>query len=76
MQKLELTQVWDKKFPKSENTPAQRMEKRKAIATQRTEDYRSGTYKRAGASHVDLYDDVAGVVPYDKMEAFFNENLK
>jgi hypothetical protein len=29
-----------------------------------------------GASHVDLYDDVAGVIPYDKMEAFFNENLK
>jgi len=30
----------------------------------------------AGASHVDLYDDEAGVIPYDKMEAFFNENLK
>ena len=29
-----------------------------------------------GASHVDLYDDVAGVIPYDKLEAFFNENLK
>ena len=29
-----------------------------------------------GASHVDLYDDVAGVVPYDKMEVFFKENLK
>ena len=29
-----------------------------------------------GASHVDLYDDVAGVIPYDKMEAFFKENLK
>ncbi|MBR1513422.1 MAG: alpha/beta hydrolase [Bacteroidales bacterium] len=29
-----------------------------------------------GASHVDLYDDEAGVVPYDKMAAFFNENLK
>ena len=29
-----------------------------------------------GASHVDLYDDVAGVIPYDKMEAFFRENLK
>lgn len=24
-----------------------------------------------GASYVDLYDDVAGVIPYDKMEAFF-----
>ena len=29
-----------------------------------------------GASHVDLYDDVAGVIPYDKIEAFFTENLK
>ena len=165
----------------SENTPAQRMETRRALASQRTEDYKTGTYKRAGgvvdplpedapwfvkdyhayyktsrgyhersgnsndgwnvigcqsflnqpllcwaheivnpvllihgekahsryfseyafermtgkhvvgesaiegnkelmiipgASHVDLYDDVAGVIPYDKMEAFFKENLK
>jgi len=29
-----------------------------------------------GASHVDLYDDVAGVIPYDKIESFFKENLK
>lgn len=29
-----------------------------------------------GASHVDLYDDVAGVIPYDKMESFFKANLK
>jgi len=29
-----------------------------------------------GASHVDLYDDQAGVIPYDKMEQFFRENLK
>ena len=166
---------------KSEDTQAQRMEKRRAIAAQRTEDYKTGTYKRAGgvidplpedvpqfvkdyhayykcprgyhersgnstdgwnvigcqsflnqpllawaheienpvllihgekahsryfseyafermtgkhvegqsakegnkelyiipgASHVDLYDDEAGVVPYDKMEEFFKENLK
>ena len=166
---------------KSEDTQAQRMEKRRAIAAQRTEDYRTGNYKRAGgvidplpedapwfvkdyhayyktkrgyhersgnstdgwnvigcqsflnqpllawaheienpvllihgekahsryfseyafermtgkhvegqsakegnkelyiipgASHVDLYDDEAGVVPYDKMEEFFKENLK
>ncbi len=155
----------------AEDTPAQRMEKRKALSAQRTKDYASGTYERAGgvvdplpedalwfvkdyhayyktprgyhersgnsndgwnvigcqsflnqpllawageienpvllihgekahsryfseyafglltgsnkelmiipgASHVDLYDDVAGVIPYDKMEAFFNENLK
>ena len=155
----------------SENTPAQRMEKRKAIAAQRTIDYKTGSYKRAGgvidplpddapwfvkdyydyyktprgyhersgnsndgwnvigcqsflnqpllcyaneittpvllihgekahsryfseyayglmtgtnkelliipgASHVDLYDDVAGVIPYDKIESFFRANLK
>lgn len=29
-----------------------------------------------GASHVDLYDDRAGVIPYDKMEAFFRQYLK
>ncbi len=29
-----------------------------------------------GATHVDLYDDEAGVIPYDKIEAFFTENLK
>jgi fermentation-respiration switch protein FrsA (DUF1100 family) len=29
-----------------------------------------------GAVHTDLYDDVAGVIPYDKMEIFFKENLK
>ena len=29
-----------------------------------------------GAVHTDLYDDKAGVIPYDKMEAFFKENLK
>ena len=29
-----------------------------------------------GAVHTDLYDDVAGVIPYDRMEAFFKENLK
>ena len=155
----------------SEDTPAQRMEKRRALAVQRTKDYASGTYERAGgvvdplpedapwfvkeyhayyktsrgyhvrsgnsndgwnvigcqsfmnqpllawageienpvllihgekahsryfseyayglmtgsnkelmiipgATHVDLYDDVAGVIPYDKIEAFFKTNLK
>ena len=155
----------------SEDTPAQRQEKRQALAAQRTKDYASGTYERAGgvidplpedapsfvkdyhayyktprgyhprsgnsndgwnvigcqsflnqpllawageienpvllihgekahsryfseyayglltgsnkelmiipgASHVDLYDDVAGVIPYDKIERFFKTNLK
>lgn len=29
-----------------------------------------------GASHTDLYDNNVGVIPYDKMEQFFNNNLK
>lgn len=29
-----------------------------------------------GASHTDLYDDVAGKIPYDKFEQFFKANLK
>lgn len=29
-----------------------------------------------GATHVDLYDNKAGVIPYDKLEKFFNENLE
>lgn len=29
-----------------------------------------------GASHVDLYDNKAEVIPYDKIELFFNQNLK
>ncbi|MBR1518448.1 MAG: alpha/beta hydrolase [Prevotella sp.] len=166
---------------KSEDTPEQRMEKRRALAQQRTDDYRAGTYQRAGgvidplpddapwfvkdyydyyktprgyhkrsgnsndgwntigcqsflnqpllcwaheietpvllihgekahsryfseyafermtgkkvegenavvgnkelmiipgATHVDLYDDVAGVIPFDKIETFFRQNLK
>ena len=42
-------------------------------------DYKEGNKELliiSGASHVDLYDDVAGVIPFDKMEQFFNENLK
>ena len=29
-----------------------------------------------GAVHTDLYDDKAGVIPYDKIDSFFKENLK
>ena len=29
-----------------------------------------------GASHVDLYDDVAGVIPHDRIAEFFEKNLK
>ncbi len=41
----------------SENTPMQRLEKRKAIAAQRTIDYKSGSYKRAGGVIDPLPDD-------------------
>ena len=177
----DMTKVTKEGYFKSEDTPEQRMEKRRVMAAQRIEDYRNGTYKRAGgvidplpddapqfvkdyhayyktergyhersgnstdgwnvtgcqsflnqpilafaseienpvllihgekahsryfseyafekmtgkhvegvsakegnkelmiipgASHVDLYDDKAGVIPYDKIETFFKENLK
>ena len=42
---------------KSEDTPAQRMDKRRALAAQRTEDYKAGTYKRAGGVVDPLPDD-------------------
>ena len=29
-----------------------------------------------GASHIDFYDDVAGVIPYDKIENFFEHHLR
>jgi len=29
-----------------------------------------------GAVHTDLYDDLNGKIPYDKLEAFFRANLK
>ncbi len=28
-----------------------------------------------GATHVDLYDDKANMIPFDKIETFFRENL-
>ncbi len=42
---------------KSEDTPTQRMDKRRALAAQRTEDYKAGTYKRAGGVVDPLPDD-------------------
>ena len=33
-------------------------------------------YLIPGAVHIDLYDDKAGVIPYDKIETFFRGNLK
>ncbi len=42
---------------KSEDSKEQRMDKRRAMAAQRTEDYRNGTYKRAGGVVDPLPDD-------------------
>ncbi len=42
---------------KSEDSKEKRMEKRKAIAAQRTEDYKNGTYQRAGGVIDPLPDD-------------------
>ncbi len=55
-----------------------------ATANEITTGKYAGSYKQGnkelliipGASHVDLYDDKAGVIPYDKIESFFNSSLK
>jgi fermentation-respiration switch protein FrsA (DUF1100 family) len=44
----DMTKVNVEGYFKSEDSKEQRMEKRRAMAAQRTEDYKSGTYKRAG----------------------------
>ena len=62
---------------KSEDTQAQRMEKRRTIAAQRTEDYRNGTYKRAGGVIDPLPDDAPQFVKdyyaYYKTERGYHE---
>ena len=44
----DMTKVNVEGYFKSEDSKEQRIEKRKALAAQRTQDYKSGTYKRAG----------------------------
>ena len=44
----DMTKVNAEGYFKSEDSKEQRMEKRKAMAAQRTEDFKSGSYKRAG----------------------------
>ncbi len=44
----DMTKVSVEGYFKSEDSKEQRIEKRKALAAQRTQDYKSGTYKRAG----------------------------
>lgn len=44
----DMSKVTVEGYFKSEDTKEQRMEKRKALAKQRTEDYKNGSYKRAG----------------------------
>ncbi len=62
---------------KSEDTPQQRMEKRRAMARQRTEDYKAGTYQRAGGVIDPLPDDAPWFVKeyhdYYKTERGYHE---
>ena len=53
----DMTKVSVEGYFQSENTPEQRMEKRRAIAAQRTADYKAGTYQRAGGVVDPLPDD-------------------
>ncbi len=53
----DMSKVTVEGYFKSEDTKEQRMAKRKALAAQRTEDYRNGTYKRAGGVVDPLPDD-------------------
>ena len=48
MTMYDMTKISAEGYFGSENTPEQRMANRKAIAAQRTADYKSGTYQRAG----------------------------
>ena len=53
----DMSKVTVEGYFKSEDSKEQRMEKRKAIAKQRTEDYKNGSYKRAGGVVDPLPDD-------------------
>ena len=82
---LNLTQEWDKTLPKSELVNHSRYFSEgafEAMAGVKPEAGKSTILGNKelliipGAVHVDLYDDKAGVIPYDKIESFFKENLK
>ena len=72
---LNLTQEWDKTFPKSDKVDHKKV-------TGKNPDGKSITIGNKelmiipDAVHTDLYDDKNGKIPYDKMEQFFKENLK
>lgn len=53
----DMTKVSVEGYFKSEDSKQQRLEKRKALAAQRTEDYKNGSYKRAGGVVDPLPDD-------------------
>lgn len=53
----DMSKVTVEGYFKSEDTPTQRMEKRKAMAAQRTKDYKNGSYERAGGVVDPLPDD-------------------
>lgn len=58
----DMTRVNAKGYFDSEDTPGQRMAKRRALAAQRTEDYTTGNYKRAGGVVDPLPEDAPGFV--------------
>ena len=64
MEQLNLTQEWDKVFPKSDKVEHSKL---------------TGDNKELliipGASHTDLYDQM-DVIPFAKLKAFFEEYLK
>ncbi len=69
LEELNLTQEWDKTFPKSD-----------AYANMIKDSKYAGNKELLiipGAVHTDLYDGGGkGAIPFDKLQAFFAENLQ
>ncbi len=67
-EKLNLVQEWDKTFPKSE-----KVNHRKVTNSKYTDNKELMIIPNA--VHTDLYDN-KDIIPFDKIETFFKENLK
>ena len=86
MTMYDMTRVNANGYFDSENTADARYAKKQAMNAQRTKDYFSeGVYEKLtgenkelliipGANHTDLYDRM-DVIPFDKLDAFFRDNL-
>ena len=90
-QTLQLTQEWDKTFPKSEKVDHKKVTFRNRYGIELAADMYtpknaegklaaiavSGPFGAIKEQCSGLYaQHMAGVIPYDKMESFFRENLK